>query len=85
MAKTIMVTEAYEAFKKLEKVMNDKYGIALSKTSIYRTVEDQIRIYEEVKREKGEEYANQTVAKCDESEHLLGLAIDVGVPQCIEK
>ena len=77
--KTIMVTEAFAAFKKLQKVMNDKYDIAISKTSIHRTVEDQIRMYEEVKREKGEEYANKTVAKHDESEHLLGLAIDVGV------
>lgn len=77
--KTIMVTEAFEAFKKLQKVMNDKYDIALSKTSVFRTVEDQIRMYEEVKREKGEEYANKTVAKHNESEHLLGLAIDVGV------
>ena len=77
--KTMIVAEAYDAFTKLKKTMIEKHGIVITATSIFRTPETQKAMYDEVKAEKGEEYANRIVAKPNESEHLLGLAIDVDV------
>ena len=77
--KTMIVAEAYDAFTKLKKTMIEKHSIVITATSIFRTPETQKAMYDEVKAEKGEEYANRIVAKPNESEYLLGLAIDVDV------
>ena len=78
---TVIEEETYKAFKALCRKLNEK-GIALSITSAYRSVEAQQKIYEEIKAKRGEEEANKRVAKPKESEHGLGLGLDVSPHAC---
>lgn len=71
-------TETYAAFKKLKKYMHMK-GISLTLNSAGRTVEEQQEYFDQVVKEKGEEKTKEEVAIPGESEHHLGLAIDVRI------
>ena len=77
--KTYMVEDAYLALQELEQYMSKKHLIAVSKTSIYRTHEQQQATLDYYIKKDGEVEANKRVAKPGYSEHHTGLAIDVGV------
>lgn len=77
--KTQIIREVYEALVKLQNIMLEKHNKVLVITSVMRSYEEQMEIYEEIKAIHGEEYAKRTVAPPDESEHRLGIALDVGI------
>ena len=77
--KTKIIREVYEALVKLQNAMLEKHNKDVVITSVMRTFEEQMAIYEEIKARRGEEYANKTVAPADESEHRLGISVDVGI------
>ena len=52
-------------------------GIYVDSSSGYRSISDQVQIYEEIAQEKGPVYAKQYVALPGTSEHHTGLAIDI--------
>ena len=76
--KTYVEKETLKTFEKLIAVMK-KRGIGLSITSAGRTIETQQKVFEQIKRLKGEEVAIKQVAMPGQSEHHTGLAFDVGV------
>jgi LAS superfamily LD-carboxypeptidase LdcB len=68
-----------EAAKALEALVNEasKQGIQLFGESAFRSYEEQKNIYEWVKEQKGQEYANKYCALPGCSEHQTGLCIDI--------
>lgn len=76
---TFIDKTALEAYKKLAESVKSKRNIELSANYTGRSVEHQQTVFQEMKEEKGLKYANKYVAKPGESEHHLGLAIDIGV------
>lgn len=58
-----------------------KYGFEIEIESSYRSKEYQLKVFEEIKQEKGIDYANKNVAYAGYSEHQTGLAIDI----CLRK
>lgn len=71
--------KTYEAFLRLQEDLLQNDGIQLGLTSIYRTVPQQIAIFEKYRAQFGLDYANRYVAKPGHSEHHTGIAIDVGI------
>lgn len=55
----------------------DKQGMQLFCESAYRSYERQKRIFEQIKRENGEEYASRYCAPPGHSEHQTGLCVDI--------
>lgn len=68
----------YEAFKALKKQLLKK-GISATVNSAGRTVEEQTEFMNEQIKQLGEKEALEIVAKPGESEHHLGLALDVNL------
>ncbi|MCI8498296.1 MAG: M15 family metallopeptidase [Bacilli bacterium] len=54
-----------------------KDGITLILTSGYRTYASQKAVYDDFKRKKGEDYADEYAARPGHSEHETGLALDI--------
>ncbi len=67
-----------EAFLLLKEHM-EKLGYRIDVTSAYRTTKLQEKIYNNILKEKGNDYAEKYAALPTHSEHETGLAIDVGV------
>ena len=67
-----------EACVKLSKKFHEQ-GIALSLTSAHRSLADQEQIFNDLVKEKGLNQASLIAAKPGESEHHLGLAIDLKI------
>lgn len=74
----ILEKETYNAYIKLKKYLEER-NINIGITSSLRTEEEQNNLFDEIKKEKGEEYARTHVAIGKTSEHLTGLAIDIGI------
>ncbi len=68
--------KVYEAFKKMFNAAK-KEDITLIINSAYRNYDYQKKLYDEYKRTKGEEYADNYAARPDFSEHQSGLALDI--------
>lgn len=66
----------YHAFISMAKRAKED-GITLILTSGYRSYEKQSKIYENMKKSKGEDYANKYAAKPGTSEHETGLSLDI--------
>lgn len=66
----------YNAFINMAKSAK-KDGITLILTSGYRTHERQKAIYENMKKTKGQAYADEYAARPGQSEHETGLALDI--------
>lgn len=71
-----MRKEAKEMFEKLSQDAID-LGYRIVATSTYRDYDYQEKLFQEYKKEKGEEYALECSAKAGHSEHQTGLAVDV--------
>ena len=68
--------EAYLNFKEMQ-LDALKNGYEIFVDSSYRTYQYQVRVFESLKEEKGEEYAKLFVAPPGGSEHQTGLAVDI--------
>lgn len=71
--------KAYEAFLRLQKDVFEHDGLQIELSSIYRTIEQQEKIFQNYINKFGLEYAKKYVAKPGHSEHHTGIAIDVGM------
>ena len=68
--------KVYEAYKKMYKdALND--GIKFLITSAYRSYDSQVKVFDEYRKTKGEDYAEKYVAIPGYSEHQTGLALDI--------
>lgn len=76
--------EVYDAFIKMNNDMK-KEGLSLIFTSAYRNYEDQEKIYNSYKKDKGKEYADKYAARAGYSEHQTGYAIDLASKNHPEK
>ena len=75
--KTIKIEKkTYEAYKKLKEELKQE-GIIIELDTVYRTVHEQQKIWDDWKKEKGIDYVHKYVAKPGYSEHHTGLAIDI--------
>lgn len=63
-------------FEKLQAALLDR-GLDIYLDSVYRSVDDQIALWNYFKQEYGEDYCKQYVAVPGYSEHHTGLAVDV--------
>ncbi len=70
---------ALDAFENMKKAIEDKRQIKIKARFTGRSVKNQQEVFEEMKQLHGEEWANEFVATPGQSEHHLGLAIDIGV------
>lgn len=66
----------YNAFITMAKSAKEE-GITLILTSGYRSSEKQKSIYDDMKKRKGQEYADKYAARPKSSEHETGLALDI--------
>jgi len=66
----------YNAFIEMAKAAKEE-GITLILTSGYRSKEKQTTIYEDMKNQKGEKYAEEFAARPGSSEHETGLSLDI--------
>lgn len=69
-----------EQFKKLQAALLEQ-GVDIRLDSVYRSVDDQVALWEAFEAEYGEEYCEKYLAAPGYSEHHTGLAVDV----CIVK
>lgn len=67
-----------KAFTKLQAALKEK-GYTIGINTGFRNLEDQQDIYDEIKAEQGQAYADQYVAPVGHSEHHTGRAIDVNI------
>ena len=67
----------YEFFDELRKELLNNNKIQIELDSVYRSVADQRRIWDEFMKEYGEEYTKNYVAEPGYSEHHTGLAVDI--------
>ena len=67
----------YEFFDELRKELLNNNKIQIELDSVYRSVADQQRIWDEFMKEYGEEYTKNYVAEPGYSEHHTGLAVDI--------
>jgi len=67
-----------QEFLSLQKKLQEQ-GCKIDITSGYRSIEEQEKIYQEIKEEYGSSYANSFVAPPGSSEHHSGLCIDIGL------
>ncbi len=74
---------AYKAYKKLKKALKEDEKITIELDSVYRSVEDQQKLWDEwsADPEKGIDYVRKFVAVPGYSEHHTGLAVDI----CLRK
>lgn len=72
----IIEEETLEQFKKLQEALL-KEGVDIRLDSVYRSVDDQINLWNYFKEQYGEDYCKQYVAAPGYSEHHTGLAVDV--------
>ena len=72
--------EAYNSYKKLKKALK-KEGVNIELDSIYRSVKEQQKLWDEWTEEKGIDYVRKYVAVPGYSEHHTGLAVDI----CLKK
>lgn len=66
----------YNAFIQMAKSAK-KDGITLILTSGYRSYEKQKKIYDDMKKQKGQEHADKYAARPGSSEHETGLSLDI--------
>lgn len=78
---TYIEKQTLEAFLEMSEYMKNTYGIELKITSAGRTIKTQKDVYKQIESSRGEQYAENHVAKPGTSEHHTGLAIDVDVHQ----
>ena len=71
--------KTYEAFLRLQEDLLKEEGLQTDIISVYRTIEQQVRTFENYREKHGLDYANKYVAKPGHSEHHTGFAIDVGI------
>lgn len=72
----IIEKKTLEQFKKLQKALL-KQGVDIRLDSVYRSVDDQVELWDYFEKEYGEDYCKQYVAIPGYSEHHTGLAVDV--------
>ena len=72
----VIEEKTLEQFEKLQKALLDQ-GVDIRLDSVYRSVDDQINLWNYFKEEYGEDYCKQYVATPGYSEHHTGLAVDV--------
>ena len=65
-----------EQFKRLQAALLEQ-GVDIRLDSVYRSVEDQVVLWELFKEEYGEDYCKKYLAEPGYSEHHTGLAVDV--------
>ena len=65
-----------KSFLKLQNDLKDK-NIEIDIDSAYRTINYQDKLYDEIAKDKGLDYAKKYVSKSGYSEHHTGLAIDI--------
>ena len=68
--------EAYEQYKKLKKDVQ-KDGVTIDLDSVYRSVSEQQKLWDDWTKEKGIDYVKKYVAVPGYSEHHTGLAVDI--------
>ncbi len=71
--------KTYEAYLRLREDLLQNDGIHIELDSVYRTIEEQVRIYQKNLKNHGVEYTKKYVANPGYSEHHTGMAIDVGI------
>ncbi len=76
--KTLIEKKTYEAYLELADFFKTK-DIILGIDSAYRSIEQQLQIYNEFVDQYNKEYANEIVAPGGKSEHHTGLAIDLNI------
>ncbi len=69
-------TETFEQYKKLKKALAAE-GITIELDSVYRSVKEQQKLWDEWSVEKGIDYVTNYVAVPGYSEHHTGLAVDI--------
>ena len=72
----IIEAETLDQFEKLQKALLEQ-GVDIRLDSVYRSVDDQVDLWNYFKKEYGEDYCEKYVAAPGCSEHHTGLAIDV--------
>lgn len=72
-----METETFKAYTSLVKLMKKKYNLVVDAVSAYRSVSTQEKVYQDLSKEYGEEWAKTHVALPNQSEHHTGLALDL--------
>ena len=72
----IIEEKTLEQFEKLQKALLEQ-GVDIRLDSVFRSVDDQIELWNYFKKEYGEDYCRQYVAVPGYSEHHTGLAVDV--------
>ena len=72
----VIEQKTLEQFEKLQKALLEQ-GVDIRLDSVFRSVDDQIDLWEYFKKEYGEDYCRQYVAVPGYSEHHTGLAVDV--------
>ncbi len=70
--------KTYRAFLELQDALR-KENIEIGLIDAFRTQEEQEEIYQIYQQQFGKSYAKKYVAGKDKSEHLTGLAIDIGI------
>lgn len=58
--------------------VREKYGKAMTVTSGYRSMDDHLRIYKDLAKQRGQVYDESKVPK--QSKHLYGQAVDISDP-----
>ena len=72
----IIEKETLSQFEKLQAALFDR-GLDIYLDSVYRSVDDQVALWDYFKSEYGEDYCKKYVAVPGYSEHHTGLAVDV--------
>ena len=76
--RTFLIEKAtFEYFVQLRENLLEENDIRIEIDSVYRSVEKQQEIWDEIVRERGEDYAKKYVAPPGHSEHHTGLAVDI--------
>ena len=72
--------EAFSQYKELKKAL-EKEGVTIELDSVYRSVKEQQKLWDDWTKEKGIDYVKKYVAVPGYSEHHTGLAVDI----CLRK
>jgi D-alanyl-D-alanine carboxypeptidase len=70
--------EAAAAVEALFAAAEAEAGLRLQSLSTYRSYSTQVRVYNDIVANRGQDYANRRSARPGHSEHQTGLAIDIG-------
>lgn len=76
---TYIEKETLQAFNQLKELAKEKYGVDIEIIEAGRTLEKQDKYYQNAIERKGQEYADNYVAKPGYSEHHTGRALDYSV------